>query len=188
LSCLAEPLQSGRSTVCGRVARRSRRRRRLRNGQHVRVVHIDTPEVYFHAECYGPAASQNDEAVAPPGLSCVCSRNLRRSDRSVRAPSAIRPSRQWRSEREHRSSSRRRCSPPSSTEVDEADTRTASNCWLKRARRWKLGLWRACPHTPYDPSAAFKHGAKGSRQPGAGVSCCALVAIGPGPEPRRAQG
>ena len=30
----------------------------LGNGQRVRLVQIDTPEVYFGAECYGHAASQ----------------------------------------------------------------------------------------------------------------------------------
>ena len=29
----------------------------LRNGAHVRLVQIDTPDVYFHAECYGRQAS-----------------------------------------------------------------------------------------------------------------------------------
>jgi endonuclease YncB( thermonuclease family) len=29
----------------------------LGNGQRVRLVQIDTPEVYFGAECYGPTAS-----------------------------------------------------------------------------------------------------------------------------------
>jgi endonuclease YncB( thermonuclease family) len=26
----------------------------LRNGQRVRLIQIDTPEVYFGTECYGP--------------------------------------------------------------------------------------------------------------------------------------
>jgi endonuclease YncB( thermonuclease family) len=37
----------------------------LRNGQRVRLVQIDTPEVFFGAECYGRFASaQTKEAPA----------------------------------------------------------------------------------------------------------------------------
>jgi endonuclease YncB( thermonuclease family) len=39
----------------------------LRNGQHVRLVQIDTPEVYFGVECYGRAASLATERLLPPG-------------------------------------------------------------------------------------------------------------------------
>jgi endonuclease YncB( thermonuclease family) len=30
----------------------------LRNGQKMRLVQIDTPEVYFGTQCYGPQASE----------------------------------------------------------------------------------------------------------------------------------
>jgi endonuclease YncB( thermonuclease family) len=39
----------------------------LRNGQPVRLVQIDTPEVYFGTECYGPQASATTKAMLPPG-------------------------------------------------------------------------------------------------------------------------
>jgi endonuclease YncB( thermonuclease family) len=39
----------------------------LRNGQRVRLVQIDTPEVYFGTECYGRAASRVTERLLPPG-------------------------------------------------------------------------------------------------------------------------
>jgi endonuclease YncB( thermonuclease family) len=35
----------------------------LRNGQRVRLVQIDTPEVYFGTECYGPQASSTTTAT-----------------------------------------------------------------------------------------------------------------------------
>jgi putative flavoprotein involved in K+ transport len=35
----------------------------LRNGQRVRLVQIDTPEVYFGTECYGPQASATTKAM-----------------------------------------------------------------------------------------------------------------------------
>jgi micrococcal nuclease len=39
----------------------------LRNGQRVRLVQIDTPEVYFGAECYGPQASATTKRLLAPG-------------------------------------------------------------------------------------------------------------------------
>lgn len=39
----------------------------LRNGARVRLVQIDTPEVYFGAECYGPQASAITKRLLPPG-------------------------------------------------------------------------------------------------------------------------
>lgn len=39
----------------------------LRNGQHVRLVQIDTPEVYGGYECYGQAASATAKRLLPEG-------------------------------------------------------------------------------------------------------------------------
>ena len=39
----------------------------LRNGQRVRLVQIDTPEVFFGVECYGHEASATTERLLPPG-------------------------------------------------------------------------------------------------------------------------
>ncbi|MCY7304090.1 MAG: hypothetical protein LH654_13885 [Thermoleophilia bacterium] len=39
----------------------------LTNGQRVRFVQIDTPEVYFGTECYVPAASRRTKQLLPPG-------------------------------------------------------------------------------------------------------------------------
>ena len=38
----------------------------LRNGQKVRLVQIDTPEVYFGVECYGRQASALTKRLLPP--------------------------------------------------------------------------------------------------------------------------
>ena len=38
----------------------------LRNGQRVRLVQIDTPEVYFGVECYGPQASATTKRLLAP--------------------------------------------------------------------------------------------------------------------------
>lgn len=39
----------------------------LRNGQRVRLVQIDTPEVFFGVECYGRAASSATKRLLPSG-------------------------------------------------------------------------------------------------------------------------
>ena len=39
----------------------------LGNGQHVRIVQIDTPEVYSGVECYGRAASATTKRLLPAG-------------------------------------------------------------------------------------------------------------------------
>ena len=39
----------------------------LRNGQRVRLVQIDTPEVYFGTECYGKAAFALTKRLLPSG-------------------------------------------------------------------------------------------------------------------------
>jgi micrococcal nuclease len=40
---------------------------KLRNDQRVRLVQIDTPEVYFGTECYGRQASAVTKRLLPPG-------------------------------------------------------------------------------------------------------------------------
>jgi micrococcal nuclease len=39
----------------------------MTSGERVRLVQIDTPEVYFGAECYGPQASVATKRLLPPG-------------------------------------------------------------------------------------------------------------------------
>lgn len=39
----------------------------LTNGRHVRLVQIDTPEVYYSPECYGAQASRITKRLLPPG-------------------------------------------------------------------------------------------------------------------------
>lgn len=40
----------------------------LRNGQKIRLVQIDTPEVFFGVECYGPQASATTKRLLPEGV------------------------------------------------------------------------------------------------------------------------
>ena len=41
----------------------------LTNGAKIRLVQIDTPEVYFRPECYGKQASAITKRLLPPGRS-----------------------------------------------------------------------------------------------------------------------
>src|SRR5215813_11914825 len=46
----------------------------LRNGAIVRLVQIDTPEVYLHPECYGRKASALTKRLLPPGTAVELTR------------------------------------------------------------------------------------------------------------------
>ena len=64
----------------------------LRNGQKVRLVQIDTPEVYFGTECYGTQASATTKRLLPEGGSrsapersiSACSRSVQPRRTSTR--------------------------------------------------------------------------------------------------------
>jgi micrococcal nuclease len=123
----------------------------LRTGQRVRLVQIDTPEVFFGAECYGRAASQTTKRLLPSGsrvrlfvepatdrvdqygrllryvvrVNGALNVNIRLVALGAAAPYFYRG-------RRGRYANR-------------------LEFLAKRARAKKLGLWRACPRTSYDP-------------------------------------
>lgn len=131
----------------------------LRNGQRVRLVQIDTPEVYFGSECYGRQASALAERLLPAGTrvrllaepatdlvddygrllryvvraSDGLNVNVRLVAKGAAAPYFYRGRRGMFADR-----------------LEQL---------AQRARRLKLGLWGACPGTPYDP----EHGIETSR-------------------------
>jgi endonuclease YncB( thermonuclease family) len=128
----------------------------LRNGQRVRFVQIDTPEVYFGVECYGRQASARTKQLLHPGtrvylfsepatdrvddfgrllryvvrVSDGLIVNLRLVAVGAAAPYFYRG---------------RRGRYAARLEFLAA-----------RARKQKLGLWRACPHTVYDPYSGIQ--------------------------------
>ncbi len=53
----------------------------LRGKITVRLVQIDTPEVYFHAECYGEQASAETKRLLPPGALVRLERDPATDDR-----------------------------------------------------------------------------------------------------------
>jgi endonuclease YncB( thermonuclease family) len=123
----------------------------LRNGQRVRLVQIDTPEVFFGVECYGRAASLQTKRLLHPGsrvrlfaepatdrvdqygrllryvvrINGALNVNIRLVAVGAAAPYFYRGRRGRYARR--------------------------LEALAKRARARKLGLWKACPRTPYDP-------------------------------------
>ena len=93
-----------RQPAAGQVAphrpRRRRRHRRPHNGAKVRLVQIDTPEVYFTPECYGEQASAITKRLLPPGPSSGCCRSRRRTPSTSTAAAALRHPRARRAERQ----------------------------------------------------------------------------------------
>jgi endonuclease YncB( thermonuclease family) len=123
----------------------------LRNGQRVRLVQIDTPEVFFGAECYGRAASLRTKTMLPPGtrvrlqLEPVTDR-VDRYGRLLRYVVRARDG----------VNVNVRLVAVGAAAPYFYDHRRGRYAVLlerlsKRARARKIGLWRACPHTRYDP-------------------------------------
>jgi micrococcal nuclease len=122
----------------------------LRNGQRVRLVQIDTPEVYFGTECYGPQASATTKRLLPVGTKVHLApepatdlvddygrllRYVIRADGvnvNLRLVAVGAGAPYFYDGRRGRYANR-------------------LETLAKRARAKKLGLWRACPRTVYDP-------------------------------------
>jgi endonuclease YncB( thermonuclease family) len=123
----------------------------LRNGQRVRLVQIDTPEVYFGVECYGRAASRTTEALLPVGSRVRLFRE-RATDSVdqygrllryvVRVDGAL-------------NVNIRLVAVGAAAPYFYLGRRGRFAGRLeflaRRARARHLGLWGACPRTPYDP-------------------------------------
>jgi micrococcal nuclease len=123
----------------------------LRNGVRVRLVQIDTPEVFFHAECYGRQASAATKRLLPgralirlvpePATDLVdgYGRLLRYVIRvrdglniNIRLVAVGAAAPYFYAHRRGRYAAR-------------------LDLLARRARAHKLGLWGRCPGTSYDP-------------------------------------
>jgi endonuclease YncB( thermonuclease family) len=123
----------------------------LRNGQHVRLVQIDTPEVYFGLECYGRAASVTTERLLPVGTRV----------RLFPEPATDRVDEYGRLLRYvvrvgNGLNVNIRLVAVGAAAPYFYDGRRGRYARLlealaKRAKAKRLGLWGACPHTTYDP-------------------------------------
>jgi endonuclease YncB( thermonuclease family) len=128
----------------------------LGNGQKVRLVQIDTPEVYFGTECYGRQASATTKQLLPAGTRVRLlpepatdrvddfGRLLRYV---VRAGDGVNVNVRLVA---------LGAAAPYFYEGRRGRYAARLEAIAKRARAKKLGLWRACPRTAYDPYRAVE--------------------------------
>jgi endonuclease YncB( thermonuclease family) len=123
----------------------------LRNGARVRLVQIDTPEVYFHRECYGRQASATTKRLLPDGalvrlLPETATDLVDRYGRLLRYVIRVRG---------RLNVNIRLVAVGAAAPYFYAHRRgryaPRLESLARRARARKLGLWGRCPGTPYDP-------------------------------------
>jgi micrococcal nuclease len=123
----------------------------LADGRRVRLVQIDTPEVYFSPECYGRQASAVTRRLLPRGT-------LVRLAREPATDSVDQYGRLLRyviRARDGLNVNVRLVAVGAAAPYfyDERRGRYANllERLARRARARSLGLWGTCPRTPYDP-------------------------------------
>lgn len=130
----------------------------LTNGRRVRLVQIDTPEVYFHPECFGRRASRIAKRLLPPGMLVRLSPEpaTDRIDRYgrllryvVRARDGLDVNVQL---------VRIGAAAPYFYRGRRGRYWRLLDRLARRARARHLGLWGACPGTRYRPDAAVRTG------------------------------
>jgi micrococcal nuclease len=123
----------------------------LGNGQKVRLVQIDTPEVFFGIECYGPQASATTKRLLPPGTRI----RLTVEPASDRVDAYGRLLRYVLRARDGVNVNLRLvavgAAAPYFFDGERGKYAVRLERLAKRARARKLGLWGACPRTRYDP-------------------------------------
>jgi endonuclease YncB( thermonuclease family) len=130
----------------------------LTNGRHVRLVQIDTPEVYFSAECYGKQASKITKHLLPPGTAV----RLYREPKTDSVDSYGRLLRYVVRVRGGLNVNIRlvRVGAAAPYFYDYRRGRYARELvrLARRARARHLGLWGRCPGTPWDPDHGVSTG------------------------------
>jgi endonuclease YncB( thermonuclease family) len=129
---------------------------RLRNGQSVRLVQIDTPEVFFGTECYGRQASATAKRLLPEGTRVRLlpepatdridgfGRLLRYV---VRASDGVNV---------NLGLVAVGAAAPYFFEGRRGRFASKLELLAKSAKNKNLGLWGACPRTHYDPYSAIE--------------------------------
>ena len=127
----------------------------LGNGRRVRLVQIDTPEVFFGVECYGKAASRRTKMLLPAGTRV----RLQVEPATDRVDQYGRLLRYFIRAHDGLNVNVRLVTVGAAAPYFYGNRRGAYANLLearsKRARAKKLGLWRACPRTPYNPYAGI---------------------------------
>jgi endonuclease YncB( thermonuclease family) len=123
----------------------------LTNGAKVRLVQIDTPEVYPQPECYGKRASALTKRLLPPGTLV----RLTREPATDAVDSYGRLLRYVTRVRGHLNINTRLVAVGTAAPYFYRGRRGRYAARLTRlalgAQRHHLGLWGRCPGTPYNP-------------------------------------
>ena len=123
----------------------------LTTGEHVRLGQIDTPEVFFGTECYGPQASATTKRLLPEGTRV----RLLPEPATDRVDQYGRLLRYVIRTRDGLDVNVRLVAVGAAAPYfyDGRRGRYARRleALARSARARHLGLWGACPHTPYDP-------------------------------------
>jgi micrococcal nuclease len=130
----------------------------LRNGAKIRLVQIDTPEVYFSAECYGRQASAITKQLLPPGTAV----RLAAEPATDRVDEYGRLLRYVIRARDRLNVNvylvRVGAAAPYFYDGRRGRYATLLDRLARRARARHLGLWAACPRTPYHPDRGVATG------------------------------
>ena len=123
----------------------------LTNGAKIRLVQIDTPEVYFSPECYGRQASDLTKQLLPPGTRVRLTREpatdaVDRYGRLLRYVIRVKDGLNVNVQLV-----RLGAAAPYFYDGRRGRYAHLLERLTHRARARHLGLWRACPGTPYDP-------------------------------------
>jgi endonuclease YncB( thermonuclease family) len=123
----------------------------LRNGQHVRLVQIDTPEVYFGVECYGRRASAQTKRLLPEGSRVLllvepATDRVDQYGRLLRYVVRVRGALNVNIRLVALGAA-----APYFYRGRRGRYANRLEFLAKRAKARKLGLWGACPHTVYNP-------------------------------------
>jgi micrococcal nuclease len=127
----------------------------LANGQRVRLVQIDTPEVFFGTECYGRQASATTERLLPAGTR-VRLLPEPATDRVDDFGRLLRYVVRLDGVNVNLRIVALGAGAPWFYEGRRGAYANRLEALAKRARATKLGLWKACPHTVYNPYEAIE--------------------------------
>jgi endonuclease YncB( thermonuclease family) len=124
----------------------------LANGQKVRLVQIDTPEVYFTPECFGSQASAITKRLLPPGTLVRLSVEpatdaMDRYGRLLRYVVRVRDGLNVNVQLV-----RLGAAAPYFYDHRRGLYAAVLDRLARRARAAHRGLWGSCPGTPYDPN------------------------------------
>ena len=125
----------------------------MTNGAKVRLVQIDTPEVYFTPECYGAQASKITKRLLPPGTlvrltSEPATDSIDRYGRLLRYVMRVKDGLDVNIQLV-----RIGAAAPYFYDGRRGKYARQLDRLARHARAHHLGLWGACRRTPYDPTA-----------------------------------